>query len=135
MWILINNKPFNLETLDDVTEVRLLDEKFFRCPPEYYLAATEKIPENLINQFEKEVNDFLGNDISNEEKYIKEIQKRIVNENFYYFIIGTNKKKAGQYLEYICSKMYKSKEEAQEHLNSFLSLINQIYATLPSIRI
>lgn len=128
MWIMLNNKPFNVMDIKDISEVITLDSQ-------YLYTVADGIPSVLLPE-------------TCREKSICELRKEMESNNIvygYFFYIsryttiqcyvndipqGTKRGTTQIY-----SKVYSTKKAAQTALEYLLSEINEVYNKLVKVEI
>lgn len=123
MWILINNKPFNINNIISVSEVLKIDKDFYEKKYKYYYKVTSKLAEFIEDKYP-------GYPENEEER----LWQKIFEEEFYFFVISYLEPISKE-IKYKVSGLYKNKDTAQTILNSLLQLMNEIYSNLPKINI
>ena len=146
MYILVNRKPvdvFKIETISEVifltrkkyrTAINYLEENTFEALRKRKIESEHKKSIEIVTKIIKYmVNDVIGGNcetmtgnIPIEIESLSDVKKVYG----YYFCIVPGKDE-----DYICSKIYKTQEEAEKSLKDFLELVNTVRCIASEINI
>jgi hypothetical protein len=145
MYILVNRKPVDVFKIEIISEVIPLTRKKYRAAINYLEESTfEALRKRKIESEHKKsieivmkiikyvVNDIIGGNCETMTGHIPiEIEplddKKVYG---YYFCIVPGKDE-----DWICSKIYKTQEEAEKSLKDFLELVNTVRCIVSEINI
>lgn len=131
MWIMLNNRPFDLSKMDGVSGV---------------IRVTPKLIKDDLGKENAQLNIFNSFDESKRTKIYDSIKTKNFDETLGYFFFLKERIFIQRYLNsasngicqrqsFILSKIYESEEAAQTALEHFLFEINGILSNLPKINI
>lgn len=150
MFIIINGKPLNIFSIDTVTDViglvkgrygfcvnTILDQTYSNYKKNIYESNSLKykpITKNILNYMEgiQNIKSDDGIHLRNHDSLTPVGLDEDGNYG-YYFVIWTTRESPED--KFICSTIYKTKEEAEEALRHLLATINEITYSLPNIKI
>lgn len=119
MWIMLNDRPFNICEITGISGLITIDSQFlFKNREALMFNHVDSIPENYLPE------ECRG-------RHLGELQKEIENNNTIYgYFFCINYQRGTKY-----SKVYSTKEAAQTALEHLLSEINEVYNTLVKVEI
>lgn len=136
MWILLNNKPFNIWSVKEISEAKPLtnyDLITSQAESQGYYAQLKYKFNDVYKAFQEDKKSIIAQHIKEPaEQRIQAVERYAYNSNKiwgWYFVVETTDR------EYIISSLFPTEDRATQVRNELLIHINKAEASLPIITI